>query len=787
MRVYQFRHIRAERQSSEGARNRSRPSFVLRTMRHLKRGLTFLAAALALVLGTAAAARPPAPAGSRTVELVVRSQRRRSRSATQSSRALAAATTRHHRLDVRAPASVSYLRTLAAAQRSLEGRIVRAIPRRPRALALRDRRSTGWPSSSRAADASRLATVAGVAEVYPSVTLPLPPRPQPAADRRAGDLGQRPLDRGPGAEDRRHRRGRRPDTSVLRPGRLHDAARLPEGEHGVHDREGDRRARLRPRLDDLEERATPVRPRALGPRHARRRDRGRKLRHRGQPTRSRSRASRRRRTSATTRRSRCRRLDSASTATRPRSPPAIEAAVQDGMDVINLSLGEPEITPSRDLVVACDRRGRGRRRRARGRRRATTTPISGPARSGRPPRRRLRSPSPPSRTAASAPTDVIADFSSGGPTPISLAAQAGGERTRRERALVRPEPRRALGQLQRHEHGLADGRGCGRAAARAPPRLDAGAGEVGARPHRRSGVHRHHEDTRGADHARGRRPDRHPPREHAARLRRADHRLVRPRAPLRTTASRSVTLTDAGGGAGAWTVSVQQQDPEPGVQVTAPATVTVPGQLDLSASVGSSAAESDETGFVVLTRGTDVRRIPYWFRVTAPKLGTEPTTPLARPGRLQRQHDRQALTRLELPLPGRSARREGEDLVQRAGAGLPRPHRRQRRELRRRDPLPGERRLGRAADHGRRRREPARRLHDAAAHLQPLPEHVRRARARVRRGATGRRRLRHRVRHADRRAARSRSRSATGSTTTRRRRCRCWRGASPSRRACRSR
>ena len=30
---------------------------------------------------------------------------------------------------------------------------------------------------------------------------------------------------------------------------------------------------------------------------------------------------------------------------------AIEAAVADGMDVINLSLGEPEIEPSRDIVA----------------------------------------------------------------------------------------------------------------------------------------------------------------------------------------------------------------------------------------------------------------------------------------------------------------------------------------------------------------------------------------------------------------------------------------------------
>ena len=42
-----------------------------------------------------------------------------------------------------------------------------------------------------------------------------------------------------------------------------------------------------------------------------------------------------------------------------------------------------------------------------------------------------------------------------------------------------------------------------------------------------------------------------------------------------TTATRSVTLTDAGGGAGAWGVSVQEQDPEAGVTMTAPTTVTV--------------------------------------------------------------------------------------------------------------------------------------------------------------------------------------------------------------------
>ena len=35
----------------------------------------------------------------------------------------------------------------------------------------------------------------------------------------------------------------------------------------------------------------------------------------------------------------------------PELAAAIEAAVADGMDVINMSLGEPEIEPSRDIVV----------------------------------------------------------------------------------------------------------------------------------------------------------------------------------------------------------------------------------------------------------------------------------------------------------------------------------------------------------------------------------------------------------------------------------------------------
>src|SRR6185312_3886691 len=93
----------------------------------------------------------------------------------------------------------------------------------------------------------------------------------------------------------------------------------------------------------------------------------------------------------------------------------IEAAVRDGMNVINLSLGEPEITPSRDIVVqAIDAAAD-----------AGVVPVIaagndydalGAGSVGSP------GSAPKAITAAAASkSGVIADFSSGGPTPVSLA------------------------------------------------------------------------------------------------------------------------------------------------------------------------------------------------------------------------------------------------------------------------------------------------------------------------------------------------------------------------------
>jgi hypothetical protein len=92
-------------------------------------------------------------------------------------------------------------------------------------------------------------------------------------------------------------------------------------------------------------------------------------------------------------------------------------------------------------------------------------------------------------------------------------------------------------------------------------------------------------------------------------------------------------VTDAGGGTAPWTVTVQPQAAPSGVLVQ-PETPTVAAGASVLIAVSTSpeAAEGEATGFVLLTRGTDVRRVPYWFRVVAPKLGTEPFRTLVRPG-----------------------------------------------------------------------------------------------------------------------------------------------------------
>jgi subtilisin family serine protease len=98
------------------------------------------------------------------------------------------------------------------------------------------------------------------------------------------------------------------------------------------------------------------------------------------------------------------------------------------------------------------------------------------------------------------------------------------------------------------------------------------------------------------------------------------------------SASVPVTLTDAGGGAGPWTVTIRTLAATAGTTVSAPPVASVPGSLQLRATATAAAAQGDTTGFVVLSRGVVTRRIPYWLRVTAPQLGKDRHQRLRRPG-----------------------------------------------------------------------------------------------------------------------------------------------------------
>ncbi len=91
-------------------------------------------------------------------------------------------------------------------------------------------------------------------------------------------------------------------------------------------------------------------------------------------------------------------------------------------------------------------------------------------------------------------------------------------------------------------------------------------------------------------------------------------------------------ISDAGNGAGTWTVTLQAQSASGGTTITVPplATLAPGGEVDLpvTAHASSGAAAGDNMGFVVLTKGTVSRRIPYYFEVTRPALANVPATEL---------------------------------------------------------------------------------------------------------------------------------------------------------------
>ena len=98
-------------------------------------------------------------------------------------------------------------------------------------------------------------------------------------------------------------------------------------------------------------------------------------------------------------------------------------------------------------------------------------------------------------------------------------------------------------------------------------------------------------------------------------------------------ATRQLALADAGGGSDPWTVSIAWQSDPAGAKLTPGTTTVTAGQtLSLTLKTSATAHEGDGTGFVVLTRGSDVRRVPFWFHVEAPRLRLDPYRTLSAPG-----------------------------------------------------------------------------------------------------------------------------------------------------------
>jgi hypothetical protein len=96
------------------------------------------------------------------------------------------------------------------------------------------------------------------------------------------------------------------------------------------------------------------------------------------------------------------------------------------------------------------------------------------------------------------------------------------------------------------------------------------------------------------------------------------------------TAAQTITLTDAGGGTAGWTPAVSAQSVVTGASLTAAPSGA--NGISVTLAVSAGAPEGDGYGFVTLTRGSDVRRVAYWFHVEVPRLGAEPHRTLTKPG-----------------------------------------------------------------------------------------------------------------------------------------------------------
>ncbi len=297
----------------------------------------------------------------------------------------------------------------------------------------------------------------------------------------AAALGLRAHLRGERRQDRGARRRRRRRPPVLRRARLPDADRLPARPAPVHEQQGDRRALLRARQHDLEARGQGVRSRLVHPRHPCRRHRGRQLRYPHLDGRHdlRRRSARLHRQLQGAERAHRRPWTERQLA-RDRRRDRGGRRGRHGRDqsVARRAGDRPSPRPGRP----CPRRGgqgRGRvRRRGRQRLRRARSRLAALARHlRRGDHGRLRR----FRRRPGLRLELLVRW----PDADLPATQAGCRGAGLRRHLLDPE--QALQLLQRDEHGRTACGRRGRNAPPAPPHVDAGPDQVGARQHGRAG------------------------------------------------------------------------------------------------------------------------------------------------------------------------------------------------------------------------------------------------------------------------------------------------------------
>jgi subtilisin family serine protease len=302
----------------------------------------------------------------------------------------------------------------------------------------------------------------------------------------------------------------------------------------------------------------------------------------------------------------------------------IEAAVRDGMNVINLSIGEAEIEPGRDLVA----------RALDGAAAAGVIPVVAAGNdyielgNGS-----LTSPGSSERAITVAAESIsgptIASFSSGGPTPLSLRMKP--DLTAPGVGVVSSVPRREGLWTQFSGTSMAAPHIAGAAALLRQRHPTWTVNQVkSALVLTGNPVYRSASERLEALSTRQGGGSANLPEADAPLLFAEPSSLSFGLVSAGGSAARPLAPADAGGGAGAWTVAVVAQTAPAGAAVVAPPAVAVPGELVVTASGGG--AQGEAMGHVVLTRGGERRRIPYWFRVTAPALGRHRPVLLRRTG-----------------------------------------------------------------------------------------------------------------------------------------------------------